>query len=141
MLEGMLRCSTLVLVALLLGTICQAPICQAQNADVADQRTIGHLNGRFWSSVDGNWKLAFIMGFCEAAECPKQSNYGEIVNGIDVIYHDPENMRLPIGAMMKVFTMKVTGRKATEVEAFMNAIRAYVDEPVPKVVPSPPPTK
>jgi hypothetical protein len=73
--------------------------------------------------------------------CPKQSNYGEVLKGIDRFYQEPENMRLPIFVALQVFALKVAGAKATEIEAVMNTAREFADQPLPKVAPSPPPTK
>ncbi len=137
---GMLRRSTsFLLAAALIGAI-----CRAQDAP-ADQKTRGNLNGRFWSRMDDTLKLAFLLGFCEAATgtfaCPKQLEFGEITQGIDRFYQEPENLRLPILAAMRVLAMKVEGARATEIDGVMNAAREYADKPEPKVPLSPPPPK
>jgi hypothetical protein len=54
------------------------------------------------------------------------------VRGIDRFYQEPENLRLPFMAAVKIFAMKVTGAKATEIEAFMDRVRKDADAPLPK---------
>jgi hypothetical protein len=136
--EGMLKRATL----LLLAAALLATFCHAQKSSTDDQKTNGLLNGRFWTVLGDSSKLVFVLGYCEAAvglavPCPSQSEFGEIVKGIDRFYQEPENLRLPFMTAQRVFAMKVAGASATEIEAVMNAAREYAERPQPKIPPPP----
>jgi hypothetical protein len=120
---------------LLLGSM--VGLASAQKADTNDEtRTRGLVNGRFWTILHYDTKLFFIIGFCEGAAsadvCPPQSEFGEIVKGIDRLYQEPENLRLPFVDAARIFAMKVTGATATQIEAVMDRARKYADTPSPE---------
>jgi hypothetical protein len=125
----MLKCSAILL---LLG----ASVAPAQKSDIDDHRTGDLLNGRFWMILKPNDKLVFVLGYCEAAAgayaCPTQSEFVEIVKGVDRFYQEPENLRIPFVTAERVFAMKVAGATTTEIEAIMNLARKNADIPPPK---------
>jgi hypothetical protein len=135
-------------VVVVLGVV--APFGHAQQANMENLKTKGLINGRFWtlwkhaldvappekkqaaSERDDNWKTAFLFGYCEAAvtlPCPPQLQFDEIIKGIDKFYQEPENLRFPFVLALRVLVLKVTGAKATEIDAAMAAARDWVDKP------------
>lgn len=116
---------------LLVGSL--ATSCYA--ADVNNERTNGHFNGRFWTGLSDTSKTMFVLGYCDAAgtsDCPKQPTFGDIVKGIDRFYQEPENLRLAIMSAIHVFALKVTGAKASDIEDAMHFARLFADSADPK---------
>jgi hypothetical protein len=123
-------------VILLLLAVSATPLCDAQKSDIDEHRTGGLLNGRFWKILKPSDKLIFVVGYCEASvgpyACPTQSEFGEIVDGVERFYQDPENLSIPFVTAERVFAMKVAGATTAEIETIMNLARKNADTPPPK---------
>lgn len=103
-------------------TIC----CFAADGD--NQTTGGRWNGRLWTFMEHSERLGFALGYCDASSaCPSQTTNGELVKGIDRFYQEPENLRLPIATALRVFTMKVAGAKASEIEEVMRVAFLFAE--------------
>jgi hypothetical protein len=113
----------LVLLLLLL-----TPLCTAQG--IEKDLTSGFPNGRFWHRIDRMGKLIYVMAFSDGIAAGPgtsdervkavehymaSSNHGELIDGIDKLYEQPENAMLPIVWIMEVFSMKARGATPNEI--------------------------
>jgi hypothetical protein len=100
-------------------------------SDLSEIMTMDHPNGRLWKSWTDTGKLAYLLGMREALNplmegIPKHeaSTYfspkltlSQTQAGVDGFYEDPQNVRIPIFAALRLVTMKANGAPKEEVDS------------------------
>jgi hypothetical protein len=59
---------------------------------------------------------------------PDKMSYGELMKGIDQLYENPENIRLPIRDALEVFTRKANGATQAQIDDVLAARRKSVHD-------------
>lgn len=120
----------------------------AQNSDPeVTSGAIHARNGRYWNRLSIQQKLAYLIGFQEAAEFIAlttvtgpyeqfkevhdrylgQSTFGEIIDSLDAFYAEPANRPLAIIGAMAWYQNKVNGCPAAQLQEQLEKMRANVN--------------
>jgi hypothetical protein len=88
-------------------------------------------NGRWWSAMGEDGKILFLTGYtehflvsnCDDKTFPQKATFTEMASGLNRIYAAPENARIPIAFVLRVFQMKVSGAKETDIVERLRTLR------------------
>jgi hypothetical protein len=105
--------------------------------DTADPKQKGALNGRYWTSLTDNMQTFFLVGYLDAhfAYAPPFLNnslpatvIGDIQKGLDRFYQDPENLRFPISAALRIFAMRVEGKSQPQIDSMLSVFQTMLKD-------------
>ena len=109
----------------------------------------GPENGTFWNGIDAKWgaagravKRSYLFGALDAfhfmvdrAEKPEgapvfpKKDVGSFISGLDRLYGDPKNVKIPVVYALSIVNMQLSGVDSQEVETIIKEKRGYWDGP------------
>lgn len=143
---GEVRRRAIVLAVFSLLWLAPARIVAADNTDPETSGAFELRNGRYWNRLSTSERLAYLMGFSEAASVVVltttgsfekfkeatnrylgRATFGEILDGLDTLYAEPANRRISIIAGMIWYQHKAQGHTAAELQEELEKMRGGVD--------------
>lgn len=106
--------------------------------DMNGMKSSGLFNGRLWMRLPAEERTFLLAGSADSLNFatlagdykeplglifPASSTFNELAQGLDRIYAEPENARIPISFALRVFQWKVSGAKEADVTERLRVLR------------------
>jgi hypothetical protein len=111
-------------------------------ADDDPTYTRGLFNCRWWNVDPDSARVGYVMGFSDAMNASADSflksiltkgpTYKEYADGVTEFCKSPENRSLPIFRLLLLFTRKLQGASAKEINSSLESARVFYSQPAPK---------
>ena len=136
------------IVAAIFGLLWLAPArIVAENTDPEVSGTFHFRNGRYWNRLSKAEKLVYLLGLADAVTAVSattsdtyenfkkatglyfgEATYGEVIDGLNALYAEPENRQIAILDGMIWYQLKARGATAAGLQQALEKLRAGVND-------------